>query len=83
MIRSMIKEYNHINPTHYNLGDKEVWEVMISVYGLQEFLIFCKLNAFKYRMRMGKKPDQSIDREYQKMKWYEDKIRELTMNSAK
>ncbi len=48
-------KYDNVNPSHYKDGDKEVWEMMIDVFGLEAYLSFCKVNAFKYRMRAGKK----------------------------
>ena len=68
---------NNINPTHYKSESGEVWEKMIKAYGLEKFLAFCELNAFKYRMRAGKKHDR-ITEDIQKAIWYEKKIEELT-----
>jgi hypothetical protein len=30
------------------------------------------MNAFKYRMRLGDKPEQPIERDLEKAKWYEN-----------
>jgi hypothetical protein len=49
--------------------------MMIALYGKEKFLVFCELNAFKYRMRAGYKGDASQDIE--KAKWYEAKMKEL------
>ena len=35
------------------------------------------MNAFKYRMRAGLKPEQSVQRDLEKAKWYEDKAIQL------
>lgn len=70
-------DYNYTEPDHYKDGDKEVWEMMIDIYGKEAFLNFCKLNAFKYRMRLGKKPNEPAERDLEKIKWYEDRINEL------
>ena len=69
--------YDYINPNHYQTEDKEVWEMMIDVYGKEAFINFCKLNAFKYRMRLGKKPNEPIEQDLEKALWYENKITEL------
>jgi hypothetical protein len=63
------------SPSHYTAQSKEVWEMMIDLYGKEKFMAFCELNAFKYRMRAGYKgsPLQDI----QKAKWYEAKMKEL------
>lgn len=53
--------YEHVNhPQHYNNYDKEVIDMMLDIWGPKETAIFCKLNAFKYRMRMGTKPDNDL-----------------------
>lgn len=61
---------------YYDVGDKQVWEVMLFVYGPEKFIHFCELNAMKYRLRAGKKhPDYETDLE--KALWYENKIEEI------
>lgn len=72
------EEYNYKDPNHYDIEGKQVWNMMIDIFGKEDFLAFCKLNAFKYRMRLGNKPGEPIERDYEKIKWYEDKIRELS-----
>lgn len=70
--------YEHVNhPQHYNNYDKEVIDMMIDIWGPKETAIFCKLNAFKYRMRMGTKPDNNISQDLNKEKWYLNKYHEL------
>lgn len=70
--------YDYINPQHYVQDDgRQTWEHMVDEFGLVETAIFCKLNAYKYRDRMGKKPNESTEREMKKVKWYEDKAAEL------
>ena len=73
----MDKEYDYINPTHYKNGDKEVWEMMVELWGKDLFISFCEMNIFKYRMRIGKKPENSILQEMNKIKWYEEKVKQL------
>ena len=73
----MDKEYDFINPSHYKRGGKEVWEMMIDIWGVDAFITFCEINSFKYKMRLGKKPDQPIERDLEKAKWYENKAIEL------
>lgn len=69
--------YDFVNPPHYKEGGKEVWEMMIDIWGVDAFITFCEINAFKYRMRLGKKPEQPIERDLSKAKWYENKAIEL------
>ena len=74
----MSDKINHITPDHYKNYSKEVIDMMVDVYGKENTAIFCEMNAFKYRMRMGTKPDQPIERDLQKEKWYLSKCKELT-----
>ena len=76
-------EYNYIKPPHYDKGGKKVWQMMVDIWGEEAFIKFCEMNAFKYRMRLGEKPDQSIDDEIGKAKWYEDKAQELRAKNSK
>ena len=50
--------------------------MMLRIWGVKETISFCKLNAFKYRMRAGHKDNaqQDID----KALWYENKMKELS-----
>ena len=63
-------KYDNINPSHYKDGDKEVWQMMIDVYGLEAYLNFCMLNAFKYRMRAGKKEGADYTDDIKKAIWF-------------
>ena len=47
-------------------------EMMIDVWGKEKYIAYCEMNAFKYRMRLGHKPDQPIERDLSKARWYED-----------
>jgi len=69
------EEVNH--PQHYNNYDVEVIDMMERVFGREATITFCKLNAFKYRMRAGTKPGQSADKDLNKERWYLDKKEEL------
>lgn len=72
-----VKPYDHINPNHYKQGGKEVIEMMVDIWGAEDVVKYCEMNAFKYRMRMGLKPNQPIAQELEKAKWYENKAKEL------
>jgi hypothetical protein len=69
------EEVNH--PQHYNNYDVEVIDMMERIFGKEETAIFCKLNAFKYRQRMGNKPGQDINKDLAKERWYLNKKKEL------
>ena len=64
---------NH--PSHYNDYDVECIEMMRRIWGDEQVAIFCKLNAFKYRMRLGHK--DAIDQDLAKEQWYINKLNEL------
>jgi len=68
--------YDFVNPGHYKKYNKEVWEMMIDIWGEEKFIAFCEMNSFKYRLRLGDKPSNE-DKDLQKAQWYEKKIKEL------
>lgn len=64
-------KYENVNhPNHYNNYDVEVIEMMERIWGPEKTAIFCELNAFKYRMRMGTKPTSPIEEDLDKERWY-------------
>lgn len=62
------------HPDHYNKGPIECWDVMEQVYGIQETMVFCKLNAFKYLWRCDCKNGTE---DIKKAKTYLEKYLEL------
>ena len=72
-----MKDYDYINPDHYKKYRKEVWQMIVDVWGVEAFVTHCEISAFEYRMRLGDKPDQPVERDLEKAKWYENKIKEL------
>lgn len=40
-------------------------------YGTIALMVYCEINADKYRERIGKKDGQSIEQDLVKMQWYE------------
>ena len=78
------EEYDYINPAHYVQEDgRQTWERMLDSWSLEEVALWCEMTAFKYLDRMGKKPNEDMDREKKKIKWYEDKAKELREKEAK
>ena len=71
--------YEYINsPKHYQQDDgKETWERMVDKWGEENTALWCEITAFKYQDRMGKKPDENIEREQGKIEWYLNKAKEL------
>lgn len=70
----MSMEYNFVEPDHYKKGDKEVWEIMIDIYGEEKFNNFCLMNAFKYITRAGNKPGDDFKQDISKAVWYLNKL---------
>lgn len=63
---------NH--PRHYTAGGMECIDEMIMLFGIQETMSFCKLNAWKYRARALNKGGQT---DIDKSDWYVAKYKEL------
>lgn len=63
------------SPSHYNQGNIECIDAMVSAFGEYSTAEFCKINAFKYLWRLGHKDDEA--QEIGKIKWYLDKYLEL------
>lgn len=71
-------EYEYVNhPKHYNNYDVEVIDMMERIFGVYETYAFCKLNAYKYRMRAGTKPNIDVQQDLDKEQWYLNKAKEL------
>lgn len=81
------KEYEMVNhPQHYNNYDVEVVDMMERIWGTKATMEWCKMTAYKYRMRMGTKPGKDETKEamkaklmedFEKEQWYLDKANEL------
>lgn len=71
-------EYDYVNPSHYVQDDgKQTWERMVDKWGIEKTALWCEMTAFKYKDRIGKKPNEDVDRENSKIEWYVDKAKEL------
>lgn len=69
-------ENNNVNhPKHYNQYPKEAIDIIIDTFGVSDAIIFCKVNAFKYRLRMGLKGN--LQEDFDKEQWYLNKAEEL------
>ena len=72
------EKYEMVNhPSHYNKYDIEVIEMMRRIWGDDDVAIWCKLSAFKYRMRLGEKPKNTIEQDIRKEKFCLDYIAKL------
>ena len=50
---------------------------MVDIFGRKNAALFCEMNAFKYSMRMGTKPNNDINQDLEKEQWYLNKAKEL------
>ena len=72
-------EYDYVNPTHYLQDDgRQTWERMVDRWGKEDVALWCKITAFKYQERLGKKPNEDVEREKKKIDWYLNKAKELS-----
>lgn len=70
--------YEHVNhPSHYNNYSVEVIEMMLRIYGREATALWCEMTAFKYRMRLGNKPDNPIDQDLAKERWYLEMAKQI------
>lgn len=56
------------NAAHYD-GRINMSRMIEKIWGTENFMIFCEITAFKYKMRMGKK--DATELEITKIRWYE------------
>jgi hypothetical protein len=70
-------KYDYINPDHYKNSSKEVIDMMKEIWGKDDLIKYCEMCSFKYRMRLGLKPGQSVEQDLEKARWYESKAKEL------
>lgn len=82
------QNYEMVNhPKHYNNYDVEVVDMMERIWGTKATIEWCKMTAYKYRMRMGTKPGENDSPEamknklledFNKEQWYLNKAKELS-----
>jgi hypothetical protein len=77
-IADCMSNYEHVeHPSHYNHYSSETIAMMVAIWGKEKVADWCEMTAFKYRMRMGTKPDNSIEQDLKKEQWYLNKAKEL------
>ena len=70
--------YEMVNhPSHYNKYDIEVIEMMRRIWGDDATALWWEMTAFKYRMRLGEKPENPIEQDLKKEKWYLEKSKSI------
>ena len=57
------------NAKHYSDQRINVIHQLEAIWGTQAVMLFCEMNAFKYRARLGKK--DNVEQELIKINWYE------------
>lgn len=78
------KGYEYVqHPSHYNNYYLEVIDILERIYGTEYTAMWCEMTAMKYRLRMGTKPGEPIERDLEKERWYLDKRNELNAKLAK
>lgn len=71
-------EYEMVeHPAHYNKYDVEAIDMIERIWGKEKAADWCEITAFKYRMRMGTKPDNSMTQDIEKENWYLNKAKEI------
>lgn len=79
----MCKDYEMVNhPSHYNNYDIEVIDMIERIWGIDAVIQWCEITAFKYRMRVGTKPGNSIEQDLNKEQWYLNKAKEYRVNKS-
>lgn len=76
-IKPTKEQVNH--PSHYG-GENNPYEtikVMRAWFGDEEVKVFCKLTAFKYMSRCGKKDNNSLSQDISKAEWYLNYIKQM------
>lgn len=75
-LRNM-NNYEMVNhPSHYNKYDIEAIEILRRVFGTAATALWCEMTAFKYRLRLGEKPETPIEQDLKKEDWYLNKAKE-------
>jgi hypothetical protein len=59
------------NAEHYNTERLNSAIKMEAIWGTHAMMVFCEINAFKYRERLGKKDGASPAQDLVKAEWYE------------
>ena len=72
------KEYDYAKADHYRVFPIETIDLMEKIWGLEAVKQWCEITAFKYRMRLGYKPSNSVEIDLKKEKWYLDKAKEIS-----
>ena len=78
-IKSAFNKDNVNHPDHY-AGEIECKDAMIQQFGVENYKIFCQLNAFKYIWRSNMK-HETPDEDLAKANWYLTEYKELSQQA--
>lgn len=69
------EDYDYSKPSHYKLWEgMQEFELHKKLLSKDEYIGFLKGNILKYQMRAGRKPNEPIDRDMDKIKVYTDEL---------
>jgi len=72
------EEYDYIKPNHYKLWEgMEPFELHRKLLNKIEYIGFLKGNILKYKLRIGNKPGESIERDMEKIKVYQEELKKF------
>lgn len=66
----IVKDVDVHHPTHYNTHECECIVEMYILFGVDKFIDFCTMNAWKYRYRAGRKAGSAYDQDNAKADRY-------------
>ena len=77
------KQYEMVNhPSHYNRYSIEAVEMARRIWGDEAMRTAAEITAFFYRMRLGLKPDNSVEQELAKESFWLDYAKKLGEKGA-
>ena len=76
------KDYDYVKPQHYKLfnNNEDALVVIKSTLGLKGYRAFLVGNILKYQLRLGKKPNESVERDQKKIEFYQTALKKTEDN---
>lgn len=70
------EQYDYIKPQHYKLfnDNNDALVVIKGTLGIEGYKAFLIGNILKYQLRLGKKPNEPIDKDQKKISYYQDEL---------
>lgn len=80
----MSKDYEYVDkPKHYDFFDEQAIDIIAKTLTKEELRGFLMGTALRYRLRLGDKPNEPIERDLGKAQWYENYWKEYSENTVK